>query len=173
MIAARGPGTIDLLVGDEQTRIFADVDAADLPFGARSLSRQLRGDPPRPEELTNAIGLVVDHLDDLARDVPDIAAATVVRLRGREMSAIAAVELGTAAVPEVVVLERAAAEDVFRTLATERATDRRSNPGLPPEMVHEVVGACCLLVAVMRALQLDAVEITTPPTAAPTAEVRA
>ena len=45
---------------------------------------------------------------------------------------------------------RDAAEDVFRTLATEPAADRRHNPGLEPARVDVIVGGAAVLVAVMR-----------------------
>jgi exopolyphosphatase/guanosine-5'-triphosphate,3'-diphosphate pyrophosphatase len=53
------------------------------------------------------------------------------------------------------VLERDAAEDVFRTLATESNTDRAFNPGLHPERVSLIVGGLCVLVAVMRRLVIS------------------
>jgi exopolyphosphatase/guanosine-5'-triphosphate,3'-diphosphate pyrophosphatase len=56
-------------------------------------------------------------------------------------------------VPEVLHhfrLTRAAAEDVFRTLATDAADDRRHNPGLAAGRVDVIVGGAAILVAVMR-----------------------
>ena len=47
-------------------------------------------------------------------------------------------------------LTQAAAEDVFRTLATEPAADRRHNPGLEPARVDVIVGGAAVLVSVMR-----------------------
>ncbi len=52
------------------------------------------------------------------------------------------------------VLTREAAEDVFRTIATESRADRRHNPGLPPTRVDEIVGAGAVLVETMRQLGL-------------------
>jgi hypothetical protein len=37
---------------------------------------ELHRDPPRPEELTNAIGLVTDFMDDLVREQPHVLDAT-------------------------------------------------------------------------------------------------
>jgi exopolyphosphatase / guanosine-5'-triphosphate,3'-diphosphate pyrophosphatase len=48
------------------------------------------------------------------------------------------------------VLTRDAAEDVFRTLATERRADRIHNPGLEPGRADVIVGGAAILVAVMR-----------------------
>jgi exopolyphosphatase/guanosine-5'-triphosphate,3'-diphosphate pyrophosphatase len=128
------------------------------PIGDEVLTQQLiASDPPRPEELTNAIGVVFDHLDDLLRERPEVAGvpATVTGPVTRE---IVAVELGyEATLP--FTLTRDAAEDVFRTLATESQAERALNPGLRREMVRTVVAGCCVTVAIMRRLQLDEVEV--------------
>ncbi|MEY2939567.1 MAG: hypothetical protein RIS58_554, partial [Actinomycetota bacterium] len=58
-------------------------------------------------------------------------------------------------------LTREAAEDVFRTLATERLADRVANPGLSPERADIIVGGCCVLVGIMRRLKLDALTVST------------
>lgn len=129
-----------------------------IPFGIDVLSAlHLESDPPRPEELTNAIGAVVDHLDDLVRIDPDVIGATT-SLRGPEAEAIAAVEVGGA--PTLPFeLTREAAEDVFRTLATEARADRAFNPGLDPDLVDRVVAGCCVVVGIMRRLHLSTVTV--------------
>jgi exopolyphosphatase/guanosine-5'-triphosphate,3'-diphosphate pyrophosphatase len=53
------------------------------------------------------------------------------------------------------VLSRAAAEDVFRTLATERRSARRWNPGLEEGRVDVIVGGALVVVAVMRYFDFD------------------
>ncbi len=150
-----------LTITIEDRALVVEVDGAtpvELPVGLDVLRRrELHTDPPRPEELTNAIGAVADHLDDVVRERPDIVGADV-SVRGAAVGAIAAVEVGGAATLPFV-LSRPAAEDVFRTVATEPAADRRLNPGLDAEMVDVVVAACCALVAVMRRLQLDHVVV--------------
>jgi len=148
-----------IVVGDVTTRIAADAFVLDAPIGAVGLaSATLLGDPPRPEELTNAIGAMIDHLDDVVRERPDAIGADV-RLSGADVLAIAAVEVGhEASLP--IELTRDAVEDVFRTLATERSADRRHNPGLPADRVQSVVGASCIVVAIMRRLHLDTITIT-------------
>ena len=47
-------------------------------------------------------------------------------------------------------LSRAAAEEIFRTLATEPIARRRHNPGLEPGRVDVIVGGVIVVVAVMR-----------------------
>jgi exopolyphosphatase/guanosine-5'-triphosphate,3'-diphosphate pyrophosphatase len=132
-----------------------------LPIGLAALSEhELHTDPPRPEELTNAIGLVADHLDDVVRADPSVIGAAT-SLAGAELCSIVGVEVGGA--PTLpFVLSRDAAEDVFRTVATEPLADRRHNPGLAAEHVHSVVPAACAVVAVMRRLQLLEVTIIEP-----------
>ena len=50
------------------------------------------------------------------------------------------------------LLSKAAAEDVFRTLATESFADRVTNPGLERERADVIVGGTCILVTIMRRL---------------------
>ena len=60
-----------------------------------------------------------------------------------------------------MVLTRIAVEDVFRTLATESLVDRLHNPGLPAQRADIIVGGCCVLVAIMRKLQLNSITVST------------
>jgi exopolyphosphatase/guanosine-5'-triphosphate,3'-diphosphate pyrophosphatase len=149
--------SIHVDVGDHEIVVVLDDRRVALPIGVVSLSSDLATDPPRPEELTNAIGLVADHLDDIVRDRPDLVGADL-SMAGPEVTAMVAVELGgTAVLP--FALGRAAAEDVFRTLVTERRADRVHNPGLDVLLVDRVVAGSCAVVAVMRTLQLDSVMV--------------
>jgi exopolyphosphatase/guanosine-5'-triphosphate,3'-diphosphate pyrophosphatase len=114
----------------------------------------LHSDPPAPEELSQAISVVQAYLDDVDRDLPAVGQArTLVGVAGT-VTTVAAVEIGLAEYdPEVLHhfrLTREAAEDVFRTLATEPAADRRHNPGLEPARVDVIVGGAAILVSVMR-----------------------
>ena len=47
----------------------------------------------------------------------------------------------------------------FRTVATERRTDRRRNPGLAAEQVDAIVPAACVVVGIMRRLRVDRVRV--------------
>ena len=47
-------------------------------------------------------------------------------------------------------LDRAAIEDVFRTLVTEAREDRKHNPGLEPGRVDTIVGGMCILAQIAR-----------------------
>ena len=137
-----------------------DVVAFTLPCGATTLHRQhLMTDPPLPEELTNAIGEMIDHLDDASRELPALADTREFSVSGASTVAIAAVEHGGDITSSTFQLSRAAAEDVFRTLATESRSDRRHNPGLPSQLADTIVGGCCALVALFRTLHLDVVDV--------------
>jgi exopolyphosphatase/guanosine-5'-triphosphate,3'-diphosphate pyrophosphatase len=114
----------------------------------------LRSDPPAPEELSQAISVVQAYLDDVDRELPAAGVARTLIGTAGTVTTVAAVEIGLAEYdPEVLHhfrLSREAAEDVFRTLATEPAADRRHNPGLEPARVDVIVGGAAVLVAVMR-----------------------
>ena len=77
----------------------------------------------------------------------------------RAMASVAAVEIGLAAYdPDAIhhfVLSHEAAEDVFRTLATESLSDRLHNPGLEAQRADVIVGGCCVLVQIFRTFGFD------------------
>jgi exopolyphosphatase/guanosine-5'-triphosphate,3'-diphosphate pyrophosphatase len=114
----------------------------------------LHSDPPAPEELSQAISVVQAYLDDVDRELPSAGVARTLIGTAGTVTTVAAVEIGLAEYdPEVLHhfrLTREAAEDVFRTLATEPAADRRHNPGLEAARVDVIVGGAAVLVAVMR-----------------------
>jgi exopolyphosphatase/guanosine-5'-triphosphate,3'-diphosphate pyrophosphatase len=145
-----GGGSTEFVVGTAKPEGLISVN-----IGCVRLTEQyLHGDPPEPEELSNAVSAVRDHLADVGRELPGIAAAaTVVGLAGT-VTTLAAVELGLSTYdPEAVHhfrLTRQAAEDVFRTLATEPIAQRRHNPGLDPGRVDVIVGGAVIVVSVLR-----------------------
>lgn len=156
-----GGGSTEFMVG---TTVLTSV--VSIPVGAVVVTEnEFHRDPPRPEELTNAIGLVTDFLDDIVRDYPDLSSATRVIGVAGTIVTVAAVELGLktfdASRLHGMTLTRSAAEDVFRTLATEPLRDRLHNPGLPPDRADIIVGGCCVLVAIMRKLRLDSITVST------------
>ena len=116
-------------------------------------------DPPAPEELHACIAVTTEYLKDVVRELPGVTeAATFVGLAGT-VTTVAAVELGLATYDRDAihhfVLTHAAAEDVFRTLATETRADRIHNPGLEEARADVIVGGCCVLVAIFRQLGFD------------------
>lgn len=125
----------------------------------RVSERYLHSDPPRPEELSAALSVIELHLDDVTRLIPDAASSeTLIGLAGT-VSTAAAVEIGLSAYDRAAIhhfrLTRAAAEDVFRTLATEALEDRVHNPGLERGRADVIVGGLCILVGVMRSLGFE------------------
>jgi exopolyphosphatase/guanosine-5'-triphosphate,3'-diphosphate pyrophosphatase len=93
--------------------------------------------------------------------LPGATEAEAVDIVGDLATVIAAVEFGGTP-PLPFRLPRAAAEELFRTVATESAKERARNPGLPAAAVDRIVAACCILVAVMRHLHLDQVDVGRP-----------
>ena len=134
--------------------------AISLDIGSvRLTDMYIESDPPKPEELSNCVTYTGSWLDDVDRELPQAhQAKTVVGVAGTISTAVA-VEIG---IPEYdreqihhFTLTREAAEDVFRTLATENREDRAFNPGLPAGRVDTIVGGMAILVRIMRHLDLD------------------
>ncbi len=130
----------------------------------RLTNKYIESDPPRPEELSACITVADAWLDDLNRELPQALTARTVIGVGGTISTAAAVELGIDEYDRDrlhhFVLERAAAEDVFRTLATESRQDRAWNPGLPAARVDTIVGGMAILVKTMRHLELDSLLVS-------------
>lgn len=126
----------------------------------RLTERYLHNDPPLAEELSQAVSVVRDELEQLGRECPELHEVKhLIGVAGTATTA-AAVELGlTEYDSERVhgfVLTKEAAEDVFRTLATESLIDRMKNPGLDPARADVIVGGMVILVSVMRTFGIDA-----------------
>jgi exopolyphosphatase/guanosine-5'-triphosphate,3'-diphosphate pyrophosphatase len=150
-----GGGSTEFVVGTEKPEGAVSID-----IGCVRITEQwLHSDPPSPEELSQAVSVVRDHLADVDREVPAAATArTLVGLAGT-VTTMAAVELGLPEYDRDAIhhfrLTRAAAEDVFRTLATEPAAQRRHNPGLEPGRVDVIVGGALIVVSIMRHWDFD------------------
>lgn len=154
--------TLRVEVGDDTTTIVVrNRHTVVVPWGPRTLTdRWLSdGDPPPAASLTNALGAVDDHLDDLQREHGPLDGIRTL-LAGPTIRSLACVELGRDDAPPELTLDRAAAEEIFRTVATERAADRAHNPGLPFDHVDRIVATCCIVVATMRRFHLDQVMLT-------------
>jgi exopolyphosphatase/guanosine-5'-triphosphate,3'-diphosphate pyrophosphatase len=155
-----GGGSTEFVVGTDAPEGLLSVDT-----GCVRLTEQfLHGDPPRPEELSQAVSVVRDHLLDVARELPGVRdARTLVGLAGT-ITTVAAIEMGLAEYdPDRIHhfrLTRAAAEDVFRTLATETLEQRRHNPGLDPDRADVIVGGAVVLVSILRAFEFDEVLVS-------------
>jgi exopolyphosphatase / guanosine-5'-triphosphate,3'-diphosphate pyrophosphatase len=144
-----GGGSTELAVGTTEPEGVMSLDIGCV----RLTEKFLHSDPPAPEELSQALSVVRDYLDDVARQLPTTAeAATLVGLAGT-VSTVAAVELGIDYDRDAIHhfrLSRDAAEDVFRTLATETRAQRVHNPGLEEARADVIVGGTAILVAILR-----------------------
>ena len=125
----------------------------------RLTERFFTTDPPAPEDLTAAISYTDAWLDDVERELTGLGTVrTTIGLAGT-VSTVAAVEQGLAIYDRDAIhhfaLTKDAAEDVFRTLATEARADRLHNPGLEEARADVIVGGCCALVAILRRFALD------------------
>lgn len=155
-----GGGSTEFVVGTDEAEGVVSVDVGCV----RMTEAYLEHDPPWAVELSSAISVVEAHLEDVARELPAAREArTVIGLAGT-LSTVAAVEIGLATYDRDRIhhfrLTRAAAEDVFRTLATESLADRIHNPGLEWDRADVIVGGCCALVATMRFFDLDEVLVS-------------
>ena len=155
LIVDIGGGSTEFILGTDHVEGVISVDVGCV----RLTEKFLDHDPPRPEELTACISFADAYLDDVIRELPGSAEArTLVGLAGT-ITTVAAVEIGLATYDRDAihhfVLTRAAAEDVFRTLATESRADRIHNPGLEEARADVIVGGCCVLVALFRRFGFD------------------
>jgi hypothetical protein len=155
-------GTLTLRLDDRSTDVIIDGATFTMPIGPLSLLEGPleRADPPSPAHLTNALGLVADHLDDIIIAAPSVAAASSVIAGGPHAQAMARVEIGDSRIPGGYRLRRSDADEVFRTLAVEPVVDRRHNPGLDADHVESIIATCCVILGVMRRLDLDSIGVT-------------
>jgi exopolyphosphatase/guanosine-5'-triphosphate,3'-diphosphate pyrophosphatase len=155
LIVDIGGGSTEFILGTDHVEGVISVDIGCV----RLTEKFLDHDPPQPEELTASISFADAYLDDVIREIPGSAEArTLVGLAGT-ITTVAAVEIGLATYDRDAihhfVLTREAAEDVFRTLATEPLADRIHNPGLEEARADVIVGGCCVLVALFRRFGFD------------------
>jgi exopolyphosphatase / guanosine-5'-triphosphate,3'-diphosphate pyrophosphatase len=145
-----GGGSTEFIVGTTEVDGVMSIDVGCV----RLTEKYIEHDPPLPEELTACISLTDAYLEDVMRELPtSTEARTLVGLAGT-VSTVAAVEIGLATYDRDrihhFVLTHDAAEDVFRTLATEPRADRIHNPGLEEARADVIVAGCCILVALFR-----------------------
>jgi exopolyphosphatase/guanosine-5'-triphosphate,3'-diphosphate pyrophosphatase len=125
-----GGGSTEFALGTAHVEGSLSVDMGCV----RMTEKFLEHDPPLPEELSNALSVVEQHLDDVSREVPGAGEADrFIGLAGT-VTTVAAVELGLAEYDRDAihhfVLTRDAAED--------------------PGRVDVIVGGCCVLVGIFR-----------------------
>ena len=150
-----GGGSTEFIVGTDRVEGVMSVDVGCV----RLTEKFLQHDPPQAEELSACISLTDAYLDDVVREIPAVAEArTLVGLAGT-VTTVAAVEIGLETYDRDRIhhfhLTHEAAEDVFRTLATEARADRIHNPGLEEARADVIVAGCCVLVALFRHFGFD------------------
>lgn len=150
-----GGGSTEFTLGTTDLEASKSID-----IGCVRLTEQYMGsDPPAPEELHACISVTDAWLDDVTREMPGIIdAKTFVGLAGT-ITTMAAVEIGLTEWDRDAIhhfrLGHEAAEDVFRTLATESLEDRKHNPGLEEARADVIVAGSCIFVAIMRRLGFE------------------
>jgi len=150
-----GGGSTEFVTGTTDADGVVSVDIGCV----RLTEKQLHHDPPRPEELSITLSMVEAYLEDVRRELPGVADARTFIGTAGTVTTVAAVEIGLAEYDRDRIhhfrLTHAAAEDVFRTLATEKRADRIANPGLEEARADVIVGGCCILVSVFRTFGFD------------------
>lgn len=150
-----GGGSTEFGVGTTEPEAVLSVDIGCV----RLTEKFIHHDSPAPEELSQVISVTRDYLEDVARELPTAAEAQrFVGLAGT-VATVAAIEQGLAEYDSDkihhFVLTHEAAEDVFRTLATEKREDRIHNPGLEEARADVIVAGTGILVAIMRFFDFD------------------
>jgi exopolyphosphatase/guanosine-5'-triphosphate,3'-diphosphate pyrophosphatase len=155
-----GGGSTEFILGGSGDAVHDVEGVLSVDVGCVRLTEKfLLHDPPQPEELSASISLVDTYLEDVRRELTGVGdARTLVGVAGT-ITTVAAVEIGLVEYDRDRIhhfhLTRDAAEDVFRTLATEARADRIHNPGLEEARADVIVGGCCVLVAILRRLGFD------------------
>lgn len=155
-----GGGSTELSWGGGEMRSTISLDVGSV----RLTEKYLHRDPPHPEELVACLSVTELWFDDVARLHPEMSTiGTCIGVAGTFTTA-AAVEIGLADYDREAIhhfrLTRPAAEDVFRTVATETTAERAENPGLPAARADIIVGGMCVLVKLMRYFDLNEVLIS-------------
>jgi exopolyphosphatase/guanosine-5'-triphosphate,3'-diphosphate pyrophosphatase len=155
-----GGGSTEFIVGTDEPEALTSIDV-----GCVRLTEQfLHSDPPTAEELSQAVSVVRDQLADVGRLFPAMLGAPTLIGTAGTVWTLAAIELGVDAGRSDLIdhfrLTRAAAEDVFRTLATEPIEQRRHNPGLEAGRVDVIVGGAIVVVSVMRQWGYDSLLVS-------------
>src|SRR4051812_40549392 len=150
-----GGGATEVAVGTAEPEGVLSLDIGCV----RLTEKFIQHDPPAPEELSQIVSVTKDYLEDVSREMPAaLEAKRFVGLAGT-VSTVAAVEQGLAEYDTErihhFVLTHEAAEDVFRTLATEKRADRIHNPGLEEARADVIVAGTAILVSIMRYFDFD------------------
>ena len=150
-------GGLTITIADQTIEIAVTGDGEFmLPLGPLTLldGPLERADPPTAVHLANALGMVQDHFDDIVIESPAVAMTPSVVITGQHALALAHAEVGKNALPQNYRLQRSDADELFRTLVSETTTQRQFNPGLDQNYVESIIGTCCVILGIMRRLDL-------------------
>ncbi|NNE75429.1 MAG: Ppx/GppA family phosphatase [Acidimicrobiales bacterium] len=150
-----GGGSTEFAIGAAECEAAASTDMGCVRFTEKFIEH----DPARPEELVMCLSMAETIIDEVARNNPTMGMANrLVGLAGT-VAAAAVIEQGLAIYDRDkvhhFVLTKEAAEDVFRTLASESREERLGNPGMEEARADVIVGGMCILIAVMRYFDFD------------------
>jgi exopolyphosphatase/pppGpp-phosphohydrolase len=156
------PGGLTVTIADHEIEVTATGGGTFiLPLGPVTLldGPLERADPPTAVHLANALGMVQDHFDDIIIESPTVAAAPSVVANGQHALALAHAEIGKQNLPPNYLLRRSDADELFRTLVAESKAQRLFNPGLDKTNVESIIGTCCVILGIMRRLDIQEVAI--------------
>ncbi len=156
-----GGGSTEFSLGDAGARPRASVS---MDMGCVRLTETyLEHDPPRADELAEALAFVEDRLVEVEAVVPVEEARRLVGVAGTVTTlAAVALELDAANAGRAHhhVLTRANAEALFRRLASETVDERGEDPALEPGRAEVIVGGTLVLVGILRRWRADAVVVS-------------
>lgn len=145
-----GGGSTEFAYGTTEAEGMLSTDMGCVRF----TEKYILHDPAEPEELVAALSVAQVHVDDVLLEIPESKNARVLVGLAGTVSSTAMIEQGIAAYDRDkvhhFVLTKDAAEDVFRTLASENRAERMGNPGMEEGRVDVIVGGLCVLVTIMR-----------------------
>ncbi|MER3454142.1 MAG: exopolyphosphatase [Acidimicrobiia bacterium] len=161
-----GPNSI-LSYSDDEPLVFPGISLmgwASLDIGCvRLTERFLHSNPPRAEELSEALREVNCCLVSAEREFPARSARSFVGLAGT-VTSLAAMDLGLESYdPDAVHhhrLGRRQVEELFRYLATTPKEELRNEPGLEPKRADVIVGGTVVLVAILRRWEFEEVIVS-------------
>lgn len=156
-----GGGSTELVVGSAAGEIEFHVSTQ--AGVVRQTERHLHHDPPRPHEL--------QALADEVRKIVEAAVPAAVRTRAAQAIGVAGTATSLAAIEQELepydprrvhgfVLELAEAELLLARLAQLSLAERRNVSGLHPDRAPTIVAGVVILVEVLRAFELQRVEIS-------------
>jgi exopolyphosphatase/guanosine-5'-triphosphate,3'-diphosphate pyrophosphatase len=155
-----GGGSTELVVGrGDEVAFHTSLQAGVV----RHTERHLQSDPPATAELEALAADVEGLLDDALGDQPEARAETGIAVAGTPTS-LAAVDLELDPYdPDRVhghVLALPAIQRMLSRLAAAPLPERRQIRGLHPDRAPTIVAGVVILIEVMRAFELDAIEVS-------------